>query len=216
MDNYVVASTGFLPYGMTDKCHFITKRENLTLEYLREIKPRYVFFPHWSWKVPDEITSEFECVCFHMTDLPYGRGGSPLQNLIEKGHEYTRITALQMVSEIDAGPIYSKVALALYGTAQEIYSRAYDRCAFLIRYIRDNEPTPVEQSGEVTHFKRRKPAESVLPYRFHKCYDHIRMLDAPTYPKAFIEYGDLRLEFTDASVNGDEVEARVRIKCLTS
>ncbi len=25
---------------------------------------------------------KFECVCFHMTDVPYGRGGSPLQNLI--------------------------------------------------------------------------------------------------------------------------------------
>src|SRR5699024_5051687 len=58
--------------------------------------PRCLFFPHWSFRVPAEVTSRFECVCFHMTDLPYGRGGSPLQNLISSGHDETMLTALRM------------------------------------------------------------------------------------------------------------------------
>ena len=45
---------------------------------LESYNPRYIFFPHWSWIVPKEIFEKYECVCFHMTDLPFGRGGSPL------------------------------------------------------------------------------------------------------------------------------------------
>lgn len=32
---------------------------------------------------------------FHMTNFPYGRGGSPLQNLMKRGHHTTTITALR-------------------------------------------------------------------------------------------------------------------------
>lgn len=57
--------------------HLVTKPNELTIEKINKINPRYIFFPHWSWMVSDEIIENFECVCFHSTDLPYGRGGSP-------------------------------------------------------------------------------------------------------------------------------------------
>src|SRR5262245_11007285 len=60
-----------------------------------DIKVRYIFFPHWSSIVPAVITQAFECIAFHMTDLPYGRGGSPLQNLIANGATKTKITAFK-------------------------------------------------------------------------------------------------------------------------
>ncbi len=37
-----------------------------------ELKPRYVFFPHWSHIIPQDIYENFECVIFHMTDFPFG------------------------------------------------------------------------------------------------------------------------------------------------
>lgn len=40
---------------MPGKWHFVSSPEELTFEYVRKIKPRYIFFLHWSWKVPDEI-----------------------------------------------------------------------------------------------------------------------------------------------------------------
>ena len=55
-----------------------TRKEELTYEGLCEAAPDYVLFPHWSYIIPKNITDNFECVVFHMTDLPYGRGGSPL------------------------------------------------------------------------------------------------------------------------------------------
>lgn len=174
---------------------------------------KYVFFPHWSWRVPDEILERFECVCFHMTDVPYGRGGSPLQNLITRGHKETTLTALRMVSEMDAGPVYMKRPLSLAGSAQEIYERASALAFTMMAEIAEHEPEPVPQVGEPTYFKRRTPEMSVLPPsgNIEAIYDHIRMLDAESYPHAFLRHGDYRLVFDRANLSDGELEARVRI-----
>ena len=44
-----------------------------------------------------------------MTDLPFGRGGTPLQNLIVKGFDKTKISALKVTKGIDAGPNIFKI-----------------------------------------------------------------------------------------------------------
>ena len=54
--------------------HFIKSKDMLVIDTIKSISPRYIFFLHWSWKVPEEIINNYECVCFHMTDVPYGRG----------------------------------------------------------------------------------------------------------------------------------------------
>src|SRR4051812_8679688 len=96
----------------------------LTVERLSSIAPEFIFFPHWSHRIKKAVYEQFECVIFHMTDLPFGRGGSPLQNLITRGIEETKISALRCVEELDAGPIYLKKPLSLHGSAEEIYLRA--------------------------------------------------------------------------------------------
>jgi methionyl-tRNA formyltransferase len=183
-------------------------------ETLKVIKPSYIFFLHWNWFVPSNIYSNFECVCFHMTDVPYGRGGSPLQNLIIEGKKETQLTALRMVEEMDAGPIYTKKKLSLEGRAEEIYIRAGDTSVEIIDWIIVNKPKPIPQVGEVTIFKRRKPDQSLLPNlgSLESIYDHIRMLDAPSYPFAFIEYGEFRIELNDAKIEGDKINAHVTIR----
>ncbi|MFA5260471.1 MAG: methionyl-tRNA formyltransferase, partial [Candidatus Omnitrophota bacterium] len=64
----------------------ISDRGKLCLSSVKKFNPDLIFFPHWSWKIPRDIYAAYPCVAFHMTDLPYGRGGSPLQNLIMRGH----------------------------------------------------------------------------------------------------------------------------------
>jgi hypothetical protein len=56
-----------------------------------------------------------------MSDVPYGRGGSPLQNLIVRGHRETKISELRMVADMDAGPVYRKEYLSLDGSARAIF-----------------------------------------------------------------------------------------------
>jgi len=58
-----------------------------TRAWLDALKPRAVFLPHWLWKVPADIISDFKCIGFHSTALSFGRGGTPIQNMIALGHE---------------------------------------------------------------------------------------------------------------------------------
>jgi methionyl-tRNA formyltransferase len=180
----------------------------------KKIEPRYIFFPHWRWIVPSEIVSQYECICFHMTDVPYGRGGSPLQNLILRGHKATVLTALRMDNGIDTGPVYCKKPLELHGKAAEIYERTTELTWDIIGQIVIEQLQPTPQCGPVTEFKRRKPEQSEIPVNLsiEQIYDYIRMLDAPDYPRAFIQYDSFCIEFEDASYSDNEVIAKVRIK----
>ena len=87
---------------------YISCKKDFTIENLNKLSPSYIFFPHWAYIIPKEIFSNYQCIVFHMTDLPYGRGGSPLQNLILAGKKKTKISAIDVVEEIDAGDIFLK------------------------------------------------------------------------------------------------------------
>ena len=78
----------------TSNTHFVKYFKNeveLSVEALVEFNPDYVFFTHWNWIVRNEIHENFNCVVFHTAPLPYGRGGSPIQNLILEGDEETPV-----------------------------------------------------------------------------------------------------------------------------
>jgi methionyl-tRNA formyltransferase len=185
----------------------------LNLEKLKSLSPRYIFFPHWSWKIPSDIVDGFECVMFHMTDLPYGRGGSPLQNLIVRGISETKITAFRCADELDAGPVYLKENFSLFGTADEIFLRALDVVKGMVIRILSNGISPVEQKGEVTVFQRRSADDGNIAEldSLDSVFDYIRMLDGEGYPPAFVETQNLVFEFSRASFKGDSVLADVRI-----
>lgn len=175
---------------------------------------RYLFFPHWSSRIPARVWQRFETVIFHMTDLPYGRGGSPLQNLIVRGHTGTMISALQCVEQVDAGSVYLRAPLSLEGSAEEILLRADAVIENMIVEMVNREPVAAPQVGTPTIFERRTPEASALPAELslERVYDHIRMLDAQGYPPAYLDVGPLRFEFTRAGRRSDRVEASVVIR----
>jgi len=180
---------------------------------IETFRPRCIFFLHWRWKVPVSVINQYECIGFHMTDLPYGRGGSPLQNLIVRGHRETKLTALRLTEAFDAGPIYKKRALSLEGKASQIYQRASESAWEMIADLVKQPLEPIVQQGTVTHFERRKPADSKVPagLSMQDLYDYIRMLDAPGYPSAYLEAQGYRIAMKDAKAVGEQLEATVII-----
>lgn len=122
---------------------------------LLDIRPRYAFFVNWSELVATPEIERFECVNFHCTDLPYGRGGHPIENLLLSGVTETMMTAHRMVRELDAGPIYFKLPISLEGiTKDAILDGFVEPCARLIGKIIDTEPQPEPQQGRVVRFSR--------------------------------------------------------------
>lgn len=197
-----------------DEVLYISQKNDLTYENLKKFNPQYIFLPHWSHIIPKEIYDNFECVIFHMTDLPFGRGGSPLQNLISREVYNTKISAIKCVKELDAGPIYLKQDLNLDGNANEIYKRTAFIVLDMIKEIVEKKPVPIEQQGDKVVFTRRKPEESNIEKleTLNKAYDYIRMLDADGYPKAFVETEFFKFEFSQATLNSDKIIANVEIK----
>lgn len=194
-----------------------TKKAELTVDNVRDFNPDYILLPHWSYFIPNEITDNWECVVFHMTDLPYGRGGSPLQNLIVRGHKETKISAIRVTGTLDGGPVYMKRPLSLEGSAQEIFERCADAIfQKMIPVFLEEKVTPKPQEGEPVIFKRRKPEDGKITYDMgmDKIYDYIRMLDAEGYPRAYIEFGDYKIELEKAelSADGQELSAKVVFK----
>jgi methionyl-tRNA formyltransferase len=198
----------------------ITAPSQLTPEAVAAIDPRWIFVPHWSHWIPESIWGPWPTVIFHMTDLPYGRGGSPLQNLIQRGHSNTMLTALRCGAGLDAGDVYLKQPLSLHGSAEEIFLRADGLIEHMIERIVREAPMATPQQGEPVLFSRRSPAQSNLAScpegDVSAWYDQIRMLDAEGYPHAFLEMHGMRLELRRVSQRSDGLHADVRIVPMAS
>lgn len=192
----------------------INKKEELNIPFLESFKPQYIFFPHWSWIIPEDICNHYNCIVFHMTDLPFGRGGSPLQNLIVRGVYNTKVSAIKVCTGIDTGPVYFKEPIDISeGSADDIFRRV-SNIVFekMIPRFLSEKLTPVEQTGEVVSFKQRKPEQSEIPDGLsqRQLYDYIRMLDGEGYPAAFRKYSNGKVFFTDAQYQDCVVAAKAR------
>lgn len=84
----------------------------------------------------------------------------------------------------------------------------------MIEKIITNQIHFIPQQGARVTFQRRTPEQSEIPNDLtsEQLYDYIRILDAPGYPKAFIDKGSYKLEFDQAELTANEIIARVEIK----
>lgn len=190
-----------------------TKKE-FNQKKLKEIKPDYIFFPHWSWIVNKKIINNYKCICFHMTKLPYGIGGTPLQNLIIRKKKTTTLTSFRMINKIDQGPILITKKINLKGSAEEIYKKISKEVFVMIKKILKKYPKETSQRGKKTYFKRI--VDSKLQFKrisnLSDFYDEIRMRDSHSYKKTCLEINDYKIEFSNAKFYKNRIEAKTIIK----
>jgi methionyl-tRNA formyltransferase len=194
---------------------WLRNREDLQLEKLIEFKPEYVFFPHWNWVIDKSIYNTFKCIVFHTAPLPYGRGGSPIQNLILEGFKTSPVNAILVGEEIDAGDILGSREVSLDGKLSEIFTRISGIVIELILEITSGEFVSVPQSGIPVIFKRRTGTDNQIPSTnigLVDLYDRIRMLDSPDYPKAYIAQGNFVVEFFNAHLVDGTLAAQAIFK----
>ena len=197
--------------------HLISNKDELTLENLQNINPKFIFFPHWSWIIKEDIYNNFNCIVFHMTDLPYGRGGSPFQNLIIREVYDTKISALKVDGGLDTGDVYIKEDFNIsIGSAEENFIRL-SNIIFekMIPFLLNNTLVAKKQIGKVIEFKRRKPEDSNIQnlndISLFKLYDFIRMLDAEGYPKAYLNLDNIKIEFTEVHLKNKKLAGRFEV-----
>ncbi len=184
--------------------------KKLTYNYVKKINPELIFFPDWSWIVPNKIIENYKCICFHESNLPKFRGGSPIQNQIIHGLEKTKSTAFLMNDKLDEGTILLQKNLSLKGSINEIFQRMIENDYDMIQKIIVRKYKMKNQMGKPTKFKRRKPEESELNNLNHSkkfLYDFIRMLGDP-YPNAFLKIGKRKILFKEATYKNNILEFR--------
>ena len=118
---------------------FFNKQSELSLKNLKRIKPNIIFFPYWHWKVDSKILDKFLCIGFHTAPLPYGRGGSPVQNQIIRGKKKSQICAIKYNNIIDGGDVFLDKYFSK-GTANEIFKNIFDKIIVMMTKIIKKTP----------------------------------------------------------------------------
>jgi len=169
---------------------FIKSSESLVSNY-----DMFVFIG-WSWIIPSSITENILCLGMHPSDLPFYRGGSPLQHQIINGVIDTKISLITLSEKLDAGDIWMKEPVNFVGNnMNQILSRLEDSTVKLFKKFLRIYPniSPKEQTlSQGSYYTRRTPSDSKLKNEdfreksVKELYDFMRCLTDP-YPNAFIE-----------------------------
>ncbi|MDC0233050.1 hypothetical protein OAJ95_03880 [Pelagibacteraceae bacterium] len=200
------------------KNKFINFKLASSKDELNKITKKYsintIYIIHWNYKISNYFLNKYNCVSFHMTDLPYGRGGSPLQNLIIRGHRSSILSAFITSSIMDGGDILIKKKFSLNGSAIDILKRVSNLAFKMINILETKKIIPIKQKGLITKFKRRNSQMSKIKpsYSIDKIYDFIRMLDAPIYQKAFIQNQNYIIEFSQVKKYKNQLSCKAIIK----
>lgn len=83
--------------------------------FFEEIKPDLIITCAYGQIVPTGVLDipPYGCINVHGSLLPLYRGGAPIQRSILNGDKKTGITIMEMVKEMDAGKMYSKVEVSI-------------------------------------------------------------------------------------------------------
>ena len=194
---------------------FISKKEDLNT-YVKNNNPDKIFFFHWSYIIPDNIINNHTCINIHTSNLPDGKGGSPLQNQIIDGIINTKVNALKMTNVVDGGPLYNSIPITLQGNLFDIWGTIRDASYHMILDIIENNLEPRDQMEDDNFVKYKRRYNNEIPFKdsneLTDIYDFIRMLDCDGYPNAYMIIGNYKLEFSRASFDGSNIISDVKIK----
>ena len=169
----------------------------------------FCFCLSFSQLVPSLIRQRFRhTLVVHESDLPAGKGWSPLTWQILEGKNRIPVTLIEAADAVDSGPIYAKRWINFKG--DELVAELRDCQARvtleLCSWFVDNYPKsvsePQEQQGQETYYPRRWPKNSELdPNKtIAEQFNLLRVVDNDRYP-AWFEYLGNRYEIRISKEN---------------
>lgn len=131
----------------------------------------------------------------HESDLPKGKGMSPLTWQVLEGAHSIPICLFEAHESLDSGNIYFKDVIELEGheLVDELRVKQGKKTFELIERFLEKYPEieGVAQSGESTFYKRRGPADSELDVNktIEEQFNLLRVCDNQKYPAFFRSHG---------------------------
>ncbi|MEO6941846.1 MAG: methionyl-tRNA formyltransferase [Terrimesophilobacter sp.] len=145
----------------------------------------------------------------HFSLLPRWRGAAPVQRAIMAGDDVTGATVFQLVSELDAGPVFGMATQAIgrNETAGHLLDSLADTGAGLlvsvIDMIADGSARAVEQSGDVTLAPKLILEDGRVDWAGTASVVHRRIRGVTPEPGAFTTVDGARLKILDALIAHD-------------
>lgn len=147
----------------------------------------------------------------HESDLPKGKGWSPLTWQILEGRNEIPITLFEAVEKVDSGHIYLKKMMRFEGheLIDELRKSQAEHSIELCLHFIDHYSTVLrdaeEQKGESTFYPRRLPKDSQLDVNksILEQFNLLRVVDNERYP-AFFELNGYRYDLKIEKSRGEQ------------
>lgn len=122
--------------------------------------------------VPQEIIDLFPygIINIHPSLLPLHRGPIPIEATILEGETESGVSLMQLVSQMDAGPLFDQIRIKLSGSeskqelANKLGSIGAKRLVDLLPEILKGNLHPKPQTGTATYDKRLERSQALLDY----------------------------------------------------
>lgn len=144
---------------------------------------------------PEQLARNAWNIVVHASDLPKGRGFSPLVWQILDEKNFIPVTMIAMTDTVDAGDILMQRHLAFHG--YELNDEMRDKMGEMIvdmcfdMATSADPPIPRPQHGEPSWYKRRRANDSELdPQKtIEEQFNLLRVVDNEAYPAFFTHQG---------------------------
>lgn len=130
-------------------------------------------------------------IVVHASDLPKGKGFSPLQWQILEGNEEIVLTLFEVIAEVDAGPYYLKRSIKFDGTElykelrEKLANMIIDMCVFFVENY--GKLDPIEQTENESFYRRRNVQDDEInpDNTIIELFNHFRIADNENHPLYF-------------------------------
>lgn len=171
------------------------------INQLKSMSGDYLFLISCADIVRDDIKKNFRhTVVIHESDLPQGRGWSPLAWQILEGKSRITVSAIKCAESVDTGDIIMQSFVNFDGTElyDEIHEKAFKvKGEIVISIVGDQtldrkDADIIPQRGDSTYYRRRTPEDSRIDpdQSFAEQFDLLRICE-PRFP-AFFEHRGCR------------------------
>ncbi len=157
------------------------------------------------WRlVPNNYLRRFcHAVVVHESDVPIGRGWSPVSWQVLEGAVRIPVCLFEAVGDVDAGPVYLRNEMQLAGNElideirKEQGKATIELCVQFMANYPFNLVDKKVQIGDPTYYRRRKPEDSRLDIdkSLRDQFNLLRIVDNDAYP-AFFEMEGRRYKLT--------------------
>ncbi|GAA4092952.1 formyltransferase family protein [Mucilaginibacter panaciglaebae] len=188
----------FVPYG--NELLERLKASGHVAEYVynaKDIQKSDVCFILSCTKLVNETTLALSDnnIVVHASDLPQGKGFSPLQWQILEGKNQIPLTLFEVVKDVDAGPYYLKDTVVFDGS--ELHGKLREKLAqkiieMCLQFVEQRTSLlPVQQNGIETFYKRRTEKNDELDANktIAELFNQFRIADNENSPVYFYMNG---------------------------